>query len=426
MNLVSWNSAIQIRKRRPHQEYVRPEDKLWYETASPVCYKELVGNEKATQATENWFREASENTGVSACLFVHGESGTGKSTVISMIAKKFDFVTVTTYADRSRTPARLEGVVREAGVHGSRGVVVLDDFEIFLSETTSLRVLSKLLRQLLVTKDNGDKATENISCSRCLFIIISNSKHKLFGSLQDISTVVHFERLEQSEINKINNRLAARVRGHSYVPPMAAYLSSIASSGTITQGVQQLQLLYAGNTTDAPGHRPRSNKRHRQDAEDSPQKQKHKQKQKQKQSTRNNRDCISYLWSDVYTDKILHHLVDDRFQKERVVDRLIGFERGRLDSVGAQLHDEYARRVTSMRHLRDVAEHISMSDTNRIEVHEDALYDGENRDTWSANDISYVSSVAHGVVAIKGRARRDQSWSRKPHTRLLKGHALIL
>ena len=422
MNLVSWNSAIQIRKSLPHQEYVRPEDKLWYETASPVCYKELVGNEKATKATENWFREASENIGVSSCLFVHGESGTGKSTVISMIAKKFGMVTVTTYADRSRTPARLEGVVREAGVHGSRGVVVLDDFEIFLSETTSLRVLSKLLRQLLlVTKDDGDKATKNISCSRCLFIIISNSKHKLFGSLQDISTVVHFERLEQSEINKINNRLAARVRGHSYVPPMAAYLSSIASSGTITQGVQQLQLLYAGNTTDAPGHRPRSNKRHRRDADGSPQKQK-----QQKQSTRNNRDCISYLWSDVYTDKILHHLIDDRFQKERVVSRLIGFERGRLDAVGAQLHDEYARRATSMRHLRDVAEHISMSDTSRIEVHEDALYDGENRDTWSANDISYVSSVARGVVAIKGRTRRDQSWSRKPHTRLLKGHALVL
>ena len=29
-----------------------------------------------------------------------------------------------------------------------------------------------------------------------------------------------------------------------------------------------------------------------------------------------------------------------------------------------------------------------MSDTNRIEVHEDALHDGENKESWSANDIS--------------------------------------
>lgn len=414
MNLVSWNSAIQI-KRRPPPENLNKAEKLWCDVVRPSCYHELIGNEKAIEATESWFREASFNLQASSCLFVHGESGTGKSTAVSMIAKKFKFEAVTTYADRSRTPARLEGVVREAGVHGSRGVVVLDDFEIFLSETTSLRVLSKLLRQLLGAGEN------NGSRSRCLFIIISNSKHKLFGSLQDISTIVRFERLQQKEINQIFNRLSSRVRKHSYVPPMASYLSSISSSGTITQGVQQLQLLYTGNTMPKV-FKKRSPKRQKiAQACDRKRNQKHVSK-----ITTNNRDCISYLWSDIYTDKILQHLVDDKFQSGRTIDRLIGFERGRLDIVGAQLHEEYARRMTSMDQLRDVAEVISMSDTNRMENHEDGLYDGENRDSWSANDISFVSFVACGVVAIKGQMRRDQSWSRKPHTRLFKCQALIM
>ena len=405
MNLVAWNSAIQIRKRFS-TENASTVGTLWYQVASPVSHKELVGNEKAIRQIDDWFSEALAPTETSACLFLHGESGTGKSTAVDMVAQKYNFKTVTTYADRSRTPARLEGVVREAGVHGRRGVVVLDDFEIFLEETTSLRVLSKLLRQLLSTGDAGVR-------SRCLFIIISNSKHKHFGSLQDISTTVHFERLHQSEINKVFNRLAWRVRRHSYVPPMACYLSSISSSGTITQGVQQLQLLYAGNShPDSPIRRPSHKKQKLAGHTNS--------------HSHSHRDCISYLWSDIYTDKILEHLVDNNFHGGRVIDRLRSFERGRLDIVGGQLHEEYARRMTCVGQLRDVAESISMSDTNRPESHDDALYDGENSDNWSENDMSFVSFVTCGVLAIKGQKRRDQSWSRKPHTRLLKCKVLVL
>lgn len=424
MNLVSWNSAIQI-KKRCHRPTVREPDKLWCEIVRPARYEDLIGNEKAIRETEDWFRLASSNPRASSCLFVHGESGTGKSTAVSMVAKKFNFEPVTTYADQSRTPARLEGVVREAGIHGNRGVVVLDDFEIFLSETTSLRVLSKLLRQLLGVGNGNGNHGNNGNRSRCLFVIISNSKHKFFGSLQDISTTVGFERLEQREMYKIFNRLAARVSRHAYVPPMASYLSSISSSGTITQGVQQLQLMYAGTEMPTLDHRPKKKQKQKQKQKKEKQKHTNQTSLALNQSVKNRRDCVSYLWSDIYTDKILEMLVDDKFQRGRVVDRLVGFEKGRLDAVGAQLHDEYARRMMSMERLRDVAEDLSMSDCHRAELHEDALYDGENRQSWSANDISYIAYVARGVVAIKGQPRRDQFRSRKPHTRLLKCDQLI-
>jgi len=408
MNLVSWNSAIQIKRRSP-PENLDEKNRLWHDVARPTCYEELIGNEKAIQQTENWFREALVNRRASSCLFVHGESGTGKSTAVSIISQKYGFQAVTTYADRSRTPARLEGVFREAGLHGSKGVVVLDDFEIFLSESTSLRVLSKLLRQLLSPVENTR------DCSRCLIIIISNSTHKIFGSLQDISTMVRFETLRPEEMNTIFNRLASRVRHHSYVPPMASYLSSISSSGTITQGVQQLQLLFTGNTMTEFVPKPKRKKQKTNaDPDNIPSK------------ARNNRDCISYLWSDVYTDKILNHLVDEKFQSGRIIERLVGFERGRLDIVGNQLHDEYARRMASTEELRHIADVISMSDTNRMKNHPDGLYDGENRDSWSANDVAFVSFVASGVVAIKEKSRKDACWSRKSHTRLSKCHPIII
>lgn len=408
MNLVSWNSAIQI-KKRSIPESSNAKDRLWHEVARPACYEELIGNEKAIQQTESWFQEALTNRGASSCLFVHGESGTGKSTAVSIIAQKHGFQAVTTYADRSRTPARLEGVFREASLYGSKGVVVLDDFEIFLFESTSLRVLSKLLRQLLSPAENGTDR------SRCLIIIISNSKHKIFGSLQDISTIVRFETLRPAEIHTIFNRLAARVRHHSYVPPMASYLSSVSSSGTITQGVQQLQLLFTGNTMAEFVPRPRRKKQKTiTDPNQSPSK------------ASNNRDCISYLWSDVYTDKILEHLVDEKFNSGRIIERLIGFERGRLDIVGHQLHDEYARRMASTEGLRHISDVISMSDTNRIENHQDGLYEGENRDNWSANDIAFVSFIASGVVAIKEKKRKDACWSRKSHVRLSKCYPIII
>lgn len=400
MNLVCWNNAIQITKRNVIEDV--PDDcKLWTDLITPEKISDLIGNRTAINEIQSFLREAKKNENRSSCLFVHGESGTGKSTSVSVISKEMGFKPVHTYADKPRTPVRLEGVVREAGIHGASGLVILDDFEIFLSETASLKLLSKFLRSMIKEK----------SSSRTLFIIISNSTHKLFGAIQDISTLVQFERLDRNDMQKIFNRVQLRVRGHSYIPPMAAFFASSSCAGTITQGVQQLQFMYDKNK-EVKFVRPRK----RRKKIDTP---------RSKISSGNNRDCITYLWSEMYTDKMLDHLTSDTFGRDRVVDRLMGFGKDKLDILSEQVYQEYPKRIATdslvnINRADRISSAISLSDTNRIEVHEDGLFDGENKEKWSENDINFITGVTSSVLELKGFSAREIARTKKSRYKLTK------
>lgn len=400
MNLVSWNNAIQIRKRKRADD-TPDESKLWVDLITPTKMSGLIGNTSQIERIKTFFQEARDNEEKSMCLFLHGESGTGKSTTLSVIAKELGFNTVHTYADQQRTPMKLEGVVREAGIYGSSGVVVLDDFEIFLSETASLKLLSKFLRSIVKDTNGG---------SRSLFVIISNSTHKMFGSIQEVSTLVEFERLSRNDMQKVFNRVQKRVMSHSYIPPMAAFFASSSCAGTISQGVQQLQFMYSKNKQKPFVRRP------------------HKRKKvipKSGISEKNNRDCITYLWSDMYTDKMLDHLTDKNFGRSKVVERLMGFGKDKLDILSNQIHTEYPRRIATggihnLKKMDTVSDAISMSDTNRMEVHEDGLFDGENKEKWSENDINFVTGITSSILELKGLDKRDIAKRKKSRYRITK------
>ena len=400
MNLVSWNNAIQI-KKRDTKEDVPDELKLWTDLITPKKISDLIGNPGPIEKIKCFLREASQNEEKSACMFLHGESGTGKTTSVSVIAREMGFHIVHTYADKPRTPVRLEGVVREAGIYGSTGLVILDDFEIFLSETTSLKLLSKFLRGIIKDKSGS---------SRCLFVIISNSTHKMFGAIQEVSTVVEFKRLDRNDMQKVFNRVQRRVSRDSYIPPMAAFFASSSCAGTISQGVQQLHFLYTKNKEPRFVRRPHKKK---------------KVLSKTLIPSRNNRDSITYLWSDMYTDKMLDHLTSNTFSREMVTERLMGFGKDKLDILSDQVHAEYPKRIATgslenMKKMDRVSGDISLSDTNRIEVHEDGLFDGENKEQWSKNDINFVSGVTSSVVELKGFERREISKMKKSKYRITK------
>lgn len=400
MNLVSWNNAIQINKRKRNDD-TPDESKLWVDLITPKKISNLIGNTIQIERIKSFFQEASNFEEKSMCLFIHGESGTGKSTTLSVIAKELGFNTVHTYADQQRTPMKLEGIVREAGIYGSSGVVILDDFEIFLSETASLKLLSKFLRSIIRDTSGG---------SRSLFVIISNSTHKLFGSIQEVSTLVEFERLTRNDMQKVFNRVQKKVMSHSYIPPMAAFFASSSCSGTISQGVQQLQFMYFKHKMKPFVRRP------------------HKRKKVLSStgiSASNNRDGITYLWADMYTDKMLDHLTDKNFDRSVVLERLMGFGKDKLDILSNQIHVEYPRRIAtgsiqSLKKMDIVSDAISASDTNRIEVHEDGLFDGENKEKWAENDINFVTGVTSSILELKGLDKRDISRRKKSRYRITK------
>lgn len=400
MNLVSWNNAIQITKR--HKLDDAPEEsKLWTDRIVPKTISELIGNEVPIQRIKDFLEDARVNNSKSKCLFIHGESGTGKSTTFSVIAKEMGFHTVHTYADKPRTPVRMEGIIREAGIHGSSGIVILDDFEIFLSETASLKLLSKFLR--IILKNNTGE-------SRCLFVIISNSKHKMFGSIQDVSVMVEFKRLVRNDMQKIFNRVRRKVWKDSYIPPMAAFFASSSCSGTISQGVQQLQFMYSGKKEPKFVRRPHK---------------KRKVIEKSGISGDNNRDCITYLWSDIYTDKMLNHLTDKSFDRGMVTDRLMMFGKDKLDILSSQVREEYPKRIATgglenVRKMGKIAGYISMADSDRMEVYEDGLFDGENKDRWADNDVTFVSGVTMSVLELKGLDEREMGMKKKSRYRLTK------
>jgi hypothetical protein len=395
MNLVSWNSAIQIVPRERSVK-TNPEYDLWCDIMAPSTYKELIGNVEPIKQVEEWFQTAKDNSNKSYCLFVHGESGTGKSKTVSVIAKKMGFNTIHTYADKQRTPVRLEGFVREAGIYGKNGVIILDDFEIFLQETTSLKTISKFL---------GGLVKSNKSKNRYLFVIISNSMHKTFSSIQELSSnIVKFDKLSQTSMQRIFNRLVLKVKSHSYIPPMAAYFSSISCSGSITQGIQQLQFMYYHNKE--PKFTKRPSKRKKTD---------HKPISIKDQ---NNRDSISYLWCDIYTDRMLEHLTSVNFERSHIIDRLLGFGKDRLDLLGSQVYKEYPKMIPSSKpensqKMSTIIDAMGAADINRMEIHEDGLYDGENKDRWSENDISYISGITSCIVELKGLSNKVKSTSSK-------------
>lgn len=153
------------------QVEVDDKHKLWCDIGKPRNEENLIENVDAIKLVDSWLQSYKTNS-KSGMLFIHGESGTGKSTTVDILCKKHGYKLVHTFANNQRTPAKLEGVVREAGMHGSKGIVILDDFEFFLSETMSLRVLSKFMRDL-ISKDS--------KLNRVLFVIISNSADTIFS-----------------------------------------------------------------------------------------------------------------------------------------------------------------------------------------------------------------------------------------------------
>lgn len=369
---VDWGGAIVV-KSKPQVGKSINESKLWTSLIHPKKVSDIVGNSSQIEEITNWFVRRQFGRQQSKCLLIHGPSGVGKSSIVDLIARQNGFSLVHTHADIQRTCQKMNNLFKKVSIIGKSGVLVLDDAETFIQETSGTRYLSKTLRSM----DYG-------------IIIIVNEIDSSLENIRDISTVVKFNKLSQRETYKLFRRVTAKVSEHSYVPPMASYFISGGSVGNILQSVNQLQLLYQ----DTKKPILNKNKRKRTICTlDRPQ-------------VKSKKDCGIHMWANTYRRSSIDHILSE----EDVSDTLMNMSKDFLGNLGNNVYREYINyfgngSVSSIEDLERCISHISISDTHRPEVHDDRLYNGENSSRWVEDDLNYVIHTIGSLNILKGRKK---------------------
>ena len=140
---------------------------------------------------------------------IHGPPGTGKTTAVKLLAKENGFQLVDTKADTPRTCQKMSNIIRKVSIYGEKGILLLDDAETFISETSGTKYLTKLIKSntykfgVILIINQIDTSLENIAC---------------------ISTVVKFDKLSAKDTYNIFQKITSRVSKFAMVPPFASYI----------------------------------------------------------------------------------------------------------------------------------------------------------------------------------------------------------
>ena len=367
---MSWGGTVFVKKKE--RTIIDPKYQLWTDIIQPRTRKDLVGNSSSISYINDWFIERQcEKQKKNECLFIKGSSGTGKSSTVRVISGITGFVCVHTYADIQRTPQCMESLFREVSIIGDSGVLVLDDAESFLKETSIMRHLVKMFK-----KDT------KISGNRVLVIVICNEVDSSFSSLQDVSSVVEFKPLVSQDIYRLFRRVSSKISDFCYIPPMDIYIISISCNGNATQAINQLQMLYQGSVED-----------------------KRKSVKRKRGLVRVERSDDSLkMWVSTYKNSSVDCFVKD----PDLIESMSTMNRYFLDNLGVNLHKEYLKyyhnsSMDTMVSISTCIDNMSLADMNRPENHEDRLYNGENAQRWSEDDLGYLIGIHNGLRCLLDR-----------------------
>lgn len=368
---IDWGDVLVFEETKTSEPPARC--RLWVDLCRPADTTQLAGNTDAVQEMRAWFASRRTKPSGNACLVVEGPSGVGKSTAVDLCAKEYGFRAEHTYANVPRTPQKIESILRKLTMRGGENILVLDDFESFLTETTALRDVVKFARSV---------ASQESSRNHTM-VIVCNGMDKSFEPLFNASTVIHFERAQPAEVQRVLRRVATKVSGFAYVPPMDVFFIAHGSNGNIAQTVNKMQ--FSHNNTTRP-----TNKR---------------QKTKMVRPKSEADSALSRLTMTHRSNSI------DCFLKapEGVVDYICAMSRGFHMHVRDNLHKDYPLYFhNSTRQTLDdmwrVADDVSACDTTRPEE-EDALYATENRELWATDNSFAVANMSMGIWRMQGRKR---------------------
>lgn len=376
---VDWGSSL-VFKAGPRDE-PEAQSQLWSELCRPCNTGQLEGNAAAIAEMKAWFDDRLGVASGDACLVVKGPSGVGKSTAVALCAEERGFHVEHTYANVSRTPQKMESILRKLTMYSQRSVLVLDDFESFIAETTSMRDIVKFARAALRGESDGQSHNQTVAQT---MVIVCNGMDKTFEPIFGVSTVIEFDLAEPSQVQRVLQRVARRVSSFCYVPPMDIFFIAHGSTGDIQHTINQMHFSHSTK---------RRGKSHGK-----------------RLLLRSGIDSAFRNWSTTHRSTSL-----DCFSKTKdsVIDSIWSMSRGFHMDVRDHLHRDYPlyfhnSTCTTLDSMWKVAEEVSACDTSGPDE-EDALYDTENSELWGRDNTSAVAHISTGIWLTHGRRRGDAS-----------------
>lgn len=384
---VDWGGCLSVRKVAPEKKQIRHVS--WVELCKPASSSEIRGNRQCVDAIKDWFNELQCSSMFQdkklPCLFVHGPSGVWKSTAVVLCGHEHGFNVVHTHSNVPRTPRKLDAVLRE--VQMGRSVLLLDEFESFMDETTSLKWVLRLLK----------------SAERVPVVVVSNAIDKCFHPIYEISTVVEFKPYETTDMYTSLLRLSSKISDFCHLPPMDCYFISSMCSGNVCQTVNQVHMLYYGSK---------------------PLKKKKKKQRLGKIQNKCMQDSTVKMWANSHRATSVDCFINDA----EVLDSVTGMDREFMKGLGENLSREYPlyfhnSTPSTLSVIYSCAENISSADCRlkSLEEDEDRMYESENRSRWSEENVNFIGCTCSAIVLLRDRKKNELFRRRKSSKKVFSG-----
>lgn len=279
-----------------------------------------------------------------------------------------------------------------------RGILILDEFESFINEPSSLKWISKFTKSL----------------QRVPVVIICNAVDKSFVRLRDASTVVEFKAYTNHEMCATLLRLSSKISGFCHLPPMDCYFIANMSSGDVCHTVNQLHMLYLGTKPVKPVKSKQS-------------KRLEKRQKLAKVQTKCVKDSSLNTWSNTHRATSLENFVQKASSTTESTQLLYSMNRDFMMSLGNNLTKEYLNYFhngskDSMADISVCADSLSAADCGLLSkaMTEDRLYESENSDLWGDESIGFQAEVCTCLRVLRGKANAPIILRRKSARKMFK------